>query len=183
MKKSRALLVYFSRTGTTKGLAEGIRKTLVERGLDCDVEPLEDRTDRRGLFGYLRSSFDGGIGRSTKLFPTKHNPSLYDVVILGTPVWNASVSAPIRTYLSAQAGRLPPVAFFLTFGSSGSARAFRKLRKLAGRSPIAELAVREREVTRGTYVTDIPFFADSIEGCLRKSVVSATTIGQPSFAP
>ena len=47
---NHVLVVYFSRTGHTRVLAEGIA-----RALGADLEEIRDRTDRTGLLGWLRS--------------------------------------------------------------------------------------------------------------------------------
>lgn len=99
---SNVLVVYYSRTGMTRRVA-----TEIAALGQWDLEPVIDMKPRNNLFGYTRSMFDSLFGRSTELAAPRHNPAEYELVIVGTPVWNGSVSAPIRTWLQDWAGRLP----------------------------------------------------------------------------
>lgn len=159
MRNPRALLVYYSRTGRTRVVAEAIAAIL-----PCDVEEIIDTKSRRGLLGYLRAAFDAGFRRLTTLKPTRHNPADYDVVIVGTPVWNASVSSPVRTYLTLQKDRLKRVAFFCTFGGSGSRRAFRQMAEACGIQPLDLLDIREAEVRRGQHARRVESFVGGLVG-------------------
>jgi flavodoxin len=137
----RCLVVYYSRTGNTRGVAVEIA-----RRLSADLEQLTEPRDRRGVWGFLRSAFEARLGRTTTLRPIAKDPAAYDLVVVGTPVWSESVSCPVRTYLEHNRPRLPRVAFFLTHGGRGRQRVFGQMRDLAGRAPIAALALREREL-------------------------------------
>lgn len=156
MEKSRILLVFYSRSGGTRAVANEIREAL-----GCDVEEIVDRSDRRGLRGYVKSALDATLHRPADIRPLAVDPGDYDLVIVGTPVWNAAVSAPVRTFL-ARAGRLHRVAFFLSHGGRGSARVFRQMERLAKTRPIATLAVRDRALRRGRIQDDVEAFADRI---------------------
>lgn len=95
------LVVYYSRTGTTRRVAT----ELAAIG-GWDVEPLIDMKPRDGLIGYGRSLLDSILGRTTQLAAPRHNPADYDLVVVGTPVWSASISTPIRTWLEEHVGHL-----------------------------------------------------------------------------
>jgi flavodoxin len=156
MKNPRILLAFYSRSGGTWAVANQIRESL-----GCDVEEIVDRIDRRGLSGYVRSAVDATFHRPADLRPLTADPGDYDLVIVGTPVWNASVSAPVRTFLE-RAGRLHRVAFFLSHGGSGSARVFRQMERLSKTRPIATLAVRESAVRRGRIQDDVEAFVERV---------------------
>jgi flavodoxin len=133
----RVLLVYYSRSGVTKRLAQ-----IIEQQLECDIEELTDTRDRSGVIGYLRSVVDALNGSLTRLEPTRNDPSDYDLIVIGTPVWMWRVSSPVRTYITENAARFRNVAFFLTYFTSGSSRVHRQLADICGRQPVATLSVR-----------------------------------------
>ena len=94
MTERKTLLVYFSRTGNTRSVADAIAHEL-----SCDVEEIQDTVERRGLLGYFRSGFEAWFHRPTVLREAKHDPADYEMVIVGTPIWNASLASPVRSYL------------------------------------------------------------------------------------
>src|ERR1035438_9280213 len=78
------------------------------------------------------------------------DPTRYDLVIVGTPVWGWSLSAPVRSFLSNHARRLPKVAFFVTEGGGGDRRVFEQMAQAVAAAAVATLALAQRDVERGT---------------------------------
>ena len=119
MERPRVLVVYYSLTGHTKRVAEALAKAL-----GADLEELHDRTDRAGILGYLRCGVEVALGAMAAIDRPRHDPARYDLVVVGGPVWSASVSTPVRTFLWLERERLPSLAFFATLGGMGAQRAF-----------------------------------------------------------
>ncbi len=135
---NRILVVYYTRTGTTQQLARWIAAAL-----DADLDRIVERTKRAGVLGYLRSGWEASLQRIVPIDPPVRDPTQYDLVIVGTPIWSASVSSPVRSYLEAHRNELRTVAFFCTEGGRGDQRAFAQMADLCGVAPIATLAVRQ----------------------------------------
>jgi len=135
---NRILVVYYTRTGTTQQLARWIAAAL-----DGDLERIVDRTKRTGVLGYLRSGYEAGLQRMAPIDPPVRDPTQYDLVVVGTPIWNASVSSPVRSYLEAHRNELRKVAFFATCGGRGDRRTFAQMSELSGAAPITTLTVRQ----------------------------------------
>lgn len=154
MNEPKALVIYYSRTRTTKLVAERISALT-----GADLEEIIDYENRLGLRGYVYSAIDATFARSTPIHELTHDPSAYDIVLIGTPVWNASVSAPVRRFLEEYGRGLKAVAFFCTMGGRGSERAFRQMRKICNQQPRAVLALRGSEVHRGLVRLDLETFA------------------------
>jgi len=150
----KALVVFYSRTGHTRGLAQRIAAAL-----GADIEEIADRVDRRGILGYLRSGRDAWLGRRSEIAPPANDASGFDVVLIGTPVWNMSLSSPVRSYLQDQASRLPQVVFFCTLGGSGAARVFRQMQQACGKAPLATLARTERQLAQADLPRAVEEFA------------------------
>jgi flavodoxin len=159
MRNPKVLVVYYSRTGTTKQVADAI-----VGALGCDVEGIVDTRNRRGFFGYLRSGFEAASRRLTTLEPLQHDPAAYDLIVVGTPIWNASLSSPVRTYLSLHKGRLKNVAFFCTYGGSGARRVFAQMTEACGLKPLNLLDIREGQVKRGEHTGLVHNFVESLRG-------------------
>ena len=157
----RCLVVYYSRTGNTRTLAGEL-----VAALHADVDQLDDRRDRCGILGYLRCAREALAKRTIELLPPAYDPSSYDVVVLGTPVWAGNISSPLRTYVAAHKSQLKEVAFFCTQGGSGAEKVFRDLAELCGRSPLVTLAVNEREIEKRAYTQRLERFAAAITAAL-----------------
>ncbi len=143
MNAKRALVVFYSRSGTTRALAGALA-----RALGADLEEIRDKVDRAGALGFLRSALDATLGRAAVLEPQRHDPADYDLVLVGTPVWASTVSTPVRAYLENNRKRFRGVAFFATEGGRGAERALSAMAIIARKEPAATLALKERDVLR-----------------------------------
>lgn len=157
MNGARILVVYYSRTGTTRKVAE-----VLARLLRADLEALADTRERGGLLGYFRSGREAFFKRKTVLRPPEREPADYELVVIGTPIWNISLSSPVRTYLKLMRAKLPRVAFFLTHKGIGSRRVFGQMARVAGKAPIASLALREWQVARGEFLAQVEPFVERL---------------------
>ncbi|WP_084183314.1 flavodoxin family protein [Nevskia soli] len=146
MSKSNILVVYYSRSGTTREVAEALASAL-----GCDIEEITDVRDRSGRIGYLRSLIAALRQRPSVIAPTTKDPSGYQLVIIGTPVWAGSVSSPVRAYLLKYASRLRSAAFFCTLGGRGAESTFAQMEKLIGQAPHACLSITAYEVAAHTF--------------------------------
>lgn len=149
--------MYYSRTGTTRTVAEAIRSQT-----GWDVDPIVDTRDRSGIRGYARSLLDSILARNTRLKPPQRSPGDYDLVVIGTPVWGGKVSTPVRSYLAEHADELRDVALFATCGGAGSDRVLREMAHLAGKRPLATMAAREVDVKRGNHIAAVTELVDEI---------------------
>jgi flavodoxin len=152
------LIVSFSRTGHTQTVAD----LLAER-LHADVERImELGRPRTGLRGWALASLDTLLSSVPALEPSAHDPSRYDLVVIGTPVWLGSIAAPVRTFLMTQRSRLPAVAFFCTYDRRGSERALAQMADACGRKPLATLALRTEQITYGTQLGQLRQFIETL---------------------
>jgi len=150
----KTLVVYYSRTGNTKKVGQEIA-----RQLKADEEEIFDVKDRRGPLGFLRSGREAKNKVLAEIRPTKKDPSKYDLVLIGTPIWAANMSSPVRTYLSQN--KFKRVAFFLT-GGGVPGKTFEDMEILAGK-PVATLAITSKEVAQNTYSGKVKEFVASLK--------------------
>ncbi len=150
----KTLIIYYSRTGTTKKVAEALAAEL-----KCDIEEIFDTKDRNGVMGFIMAGKDSSTKALTRIKEMRSDPSRYELVIIGTPVWGWNVSTPIRTYLSANKASLRKVAFFCTQGSTGSEDAFREMASVCGIGPLATLALSASEAGKDSFRIKIRDFA------------------------
>lgn len=152
------LIVYYSRTGTTKKVAEYLRTKL-----QCDIEEIFDTKDRSGTIGYLIAGRDAMQKNLTTIKALTKNPADYDLVIIGTPVWAWTMSTPIRTFITENKNNLKNIACFCTMGSSGDAPTFEHIQSLANKPSVAQLALKTKDVLDGTYPEATDKFITNLE--------------------
>ena len=157
MGAPRTLVVYYSRTGTTRRLAADLAQAL-----GADIDEIHDAGGRMGFLGYWRSVSEARGRHATVISPALLDPADYDLVVIGTPVWAWSLSSPVRAYLTLHRPRLPNVAFFATLGGAGAESAFAQMQAVAGKPPQQVLAVTAAEMARKTYGKKLLAFVDAL---------------------
>jgi flavodoxin len=153
----KKLVVYYSRTGFTKTVADKIAADL-----GADIEAVCDKDDRSGMIGYLKAGRDASLKRLAAITPPIYDPSGYDLVIIGTPVWAFTLSAPIRSYITSNKGRFKMVAFFCTQGGSGADGAFLEMERLCNIKPTAIIALLAKDVSNGSFIRSLDGFKTAL---------------------
>lgn len=87
--------------------------------LNGELLKLDDGVDRSGLRGWLRSGLQAMSRRLPAVKPpeTELPLSIYDLVIIGTPVWAGRCSSPVRSFLVEYGNELRRVAYVITRSS------------------------------------------------------------------
>jgi flavodoxin len=135
-QKVKSLVVYYSRTGVTKFVAQTIAAEL-----GSDIEEVVDLKSRKGKLGWMSAGMDASRNKETQISPTNKVPSDYELLIIGTPIWAWSPAAAIRTYLAKNNLSGKNVALFFTM-DSGLRQAVEKTKALApGAVFVGELAL------------------------------------------
>jgi len=146
-RQPKLLVAFFSRTGTTRRLAEHIA-----RATGADLEELREAKSRRGIWGWLRSGYEGTYRRSAEVLPLGHNLRDYDLVFVGSPTWNRALASPVRGFLEQYASELSNVALFATCQGRGASDVLEQMSELLKKPPLATLAMIEMDVKHGPAV-------------------------------
>ncbi|MDD5455903.1 MAG: flavodoxin [Candidatus Margulisbacteria bacterium] len=139
----KTLVVYYSKTGTTKKLAERLAKEL-----KADIEGLIDKKKRSGIMGWLIAGRDGMKRIATDIEPIKNKPANYDLVLIGGPLWGFTGVAPAtRTYLLQNKDKIKKAAFFMTRGGgSPSDPALNDLKNVYGKAVAGTLDIKQSKI-------------------------------------
>jgi flavodoxin len=105
----KTLVLYYTRTGNTKFVAETIAAEL-----GADIEVVTDLKKRQGTLGWLSAGRDAMGAKETEIAQTKRTPTDYDLIIIGQPVWAGNPTPAIRTYLNKNDLSGKKVALFLS---------------------------------------------------------------------
>ena len=144
MKK--ILIVYYSKTGNTKKVAEKISKIL-----KADIDEIVAEGKHMPFQQKFKISY-------------KKNPSDYDLVIVSTPVWAFNITPAVKKYLIENKNKIKKIAFFCTHSGMPRHVLF-KMGKLS-KEPIAVLDIKFNKFKQkvdSSYETKIKDFCEKIK--------------------
>jgi flavodoxin len=152
------LIVYYSRTGRTKKIAETIQSAI-----NCEIERIQDLKNREGIIGWFSAGREAARKSTTKIKNVQYNPSEYEVVIIGSPTWNGHVSVPIRTYIQQNQEDLTNVALFST-GDVDKWSAIEDMKEMIKKRVLISMhLIREDEIDNNKYHKKVGAFVEKIK--------------------
>ena len=154
----KVLVVYYSRTGTTRKIANEFAGTF-----ELVIEEIKDLVDRSGAKGYMIAGRDATLRTLTPIGPIKNDPADFDLVIVGSPIWAWNIASPVRTYLEQNKFKFKRLAFFFTMGNNGIERALKEVGQVIGYSINAALALTTKEVLQNNYESKFKAFLNSLK--------------------
>ena len=120
------LIVYYSLEGNTKFVASEIAKHL---GADLlELKPKKNYST--GVMKYFSGGKDVMTGKKPELEPFDFAKNQYDAIVVGTPVWAASMAPPVRTFLEAYDFSDKKVGFFACCGGGETQKCFDNMSNL-----------------------------------------------------
>ena len=152
------LVVYYSRTGNNRTLAEAIAK-----GLSADADEIVDKKNRKGRLNWLRAGSDSRGGKLTEIEYQK-NPQDYDTIIIGAPIWAGNPNPPLRTYLQEVDLKEKRVAFFICSQTEAYKEMFPQLVALTPDSEhIANFGIQDKRFKNEDYSADLEAFIEEVK--------------------
>lgn len=155
----KVLIVFYSRSGTTRRLAAALAQRL-------DAEVAEIRCERygRGVFGFMRAAYDSLRGNLPPVETSQKVTGDYDIALLGAPVWTSHPAVPLRAFLQSSPDLPARVALFLTYdGHSAPEVAIRETQALLPGTLQASLSLRGEEVRGSGLAELVENFSDRLD--------------------
>jgi|TARA_B100001971_G_C18251112_1_gene578292 flavodoxin len=152
----KILVVYYSRHNNTHRVAELVAKTL-----GAKTERLVDKKDRSHLLSWFKGAFDEELKTPTAIQPLKNNPKDFDLIIIGTPIWDGICPA-IKTFIKQNKTKIKKLAFFITFGASPENAPY-IMEKLSNKKPITTLEIQDRQIDNNEHLPKIKEFCKEIK--------------------
>lgn len=153
----RTLIVYYSRTGFTRRIAEELAELV-----DADLQPITEDRSREGIAEFFRSAIEAYRARPADIRPAQHAPDPYDLVIFGTPVWAGHTSSPMLGYLKTYKLQVHKYAAFCTEGGANGAVVLAQLAQIIGKPAEADLILTDEEIESGKYLPLLRKFASKL---------------------
>lgn len=156
-EKSESLIVYYSRTGTAKQVAETLAAYTGWRQAE-----VRDEKPRAGLYGDLRCVLDILLHRTPAYRYEGPVPSDCAHVVVVAPVWLGRLAAPMRKFLLDHAPFSGTVSAVCVMASRGGFRAEDDIAFLTGKTPAPALVLKQRDVLSGAAAEPLAAFAAAL---------------------
>ncbi|MFW6109493.1 MAG: flavodoxin family protein, partial [archaeon] len=101
------LVVFFSRDGHT----EKVAMALAEK-INADIESIKESGSRKGIIGWIRSGYESARGKTPPIRDLDMDLGVYDLVVVGTPVWAGTLASPVRSFLDEYGSEIKKAGFF-----------------------------------------------------------------------
>jgi flavodoxin len=109
------LVIYYSRTGNTKQVAQQIADEF-----DAQLLEVKDKQERGGLLGFIKSGYDSLRENETPIEYDKVDLTDYDTIFIGTPVWASKPTPAIIQFIKEnEFSGTKCVSFATMMGSGG----------------------------------------------------------------
>ncbi len=152
----KTLIIYYSRTGTTRTVASA----LADR-LDADLAEIHCERFRTGAIRFLLAGYHSVKGNLPEIEAPKIAGD-YDLVLIGTPIWTSYPSLPVRAFLAGNPKLPDRVGLFVTYGGQSDPDiAFDGMADVLKRPAEATLALKTDQV-------EAPGFEESLDAFVEK---------------
>ena len=91
----KAIVVYYSLTGKTRSIAEGLAKEL-----GCEAKRIEEVRKRSVLGAYVLGAFAAMRGKTSEIVNMNIDMQAYDTVVIATPVWASSPVPAVNAFVA-----------------------------------------------------------------------------------
>lgn len=145
----RVLVLYYSRTGTTRTLAKALADEF-----RADLAEIRCPRYDGGPLRTLRAGYDSLVGNLPPIKVLQATPRDYDLLLLGAPIWTSHPAVPLRAFLASAPALPDRVGLFLAHGGhSPPETAVSETEALLPGRLEASLTLRDSEV-RGEGLND-----------------------------
>ena len=148
---AKALVVYYSRSGNTRAVAEAIHTAV-----GGDIVELQPVTPYPEAYRATTDQAKQELASGYKP-PLKHrigHIEAYDVVFVGSPNWWGTIAPPVMTFLTSADFSGKTIAPFVTHGGSRLGRAVEDIKKLCPKATVLPgLAVYGESVADAQEIT------------------------------
>lgn len=157
---AKTLVVYYSRTGTTRKLAAALAGSL-----SADIVEIQCGRYGSGIFRYLRAGYDSLKGNLPPIEMSHEVTADYDLALIGAPIWTSYPALPLRAFLASKPTLPLRIGLFLTYGGhSPSEKAVGDVEALLGHPVEETLSLKNSEMRDDILTVAIGGFVERLGG-------------------
>ena len=120
------LFIYYSLTGS----GEVVANKMKEKGYELRKVTEKKKMPKRFFFMILAGGFRAGVGAKGKLINYNNDVSVYDEIVIGSPIWNGKLTPAINSVLKQTDLKGKKLSFVFYSGSGEGKGAEKKIKKL-----------------------------------------------------
>jgi flavodoxin len=148
----KTLIVYFSKSGKNKKLAEEIQGKISGR-----LEEILEEKPKKGLVSFIFGGLQAMLKREAAIIAPKADPSNYDLTVIVSPIWTGHLPPATRRYLKRMRDDLNKFAYLSVCGNGEkNGPGFTEdLVKTTGKIPVAMMLILEKDFEKEVYKEDL----------------------------
>jgi menaquinone-dependent protoporphyrinogen IX oxidase len=150
----KILVVYYSRNGNNKKLAEALAGML-----RADIDEIIPEKRYSGKLGWLKGGFHGNSEKVINISTAK-NPERYDLVIVGFPIWAGKMASPALSYLKKH--KIHKLAVFSSSGAGTEQKVLQQIKDL-GLNVEKSMFIAEKEIKENMHNKKLIEFYDGLK--------------------
>ncbi|GAB7540581.1 flavodoxin family protein [Cupriavidus sp. 8B] len=154
----KILIVYYSRTGTSRQAAEELAAHT-----GWPIAEVGDQVSRAGLLGDARCVLDVLLQRHVGY--RYAGPSLDECqqIVIVAPIWVGHLAAPMRSFLRDSLPLTCKTSVICVMARQGGFNAAEEVARLASEAPSPVIALRQSDVNSGAALQALRAFAEQVE--------------------
>ena len=155
----KTLIVYYSRTGVTKRVAEALAKTV-----DADTAEIRCEAYRPGFPRLIKAIMDAGRRKpSAPIDPPHPDYARYGAIVIAAPVWAGRPAPPLQAWLETKPPLPEHVALMVTYaGDPAIDKAEETVAALIGRPVEASFSLAQRDAKGEPLDRAVAAFAEEL---------------------
>lgn len=134
----KTIIVYYSLEGNTKYIAEKLANAT---GADIlELKPQKEYPKSTAL-KFIAGGFAATVGTHPKLKDYAFDANAYDLIVLGSPVWNSRITPPLNTFLEKENLKGKKVGMFACQSGNGADKLFGAVEEKLGKLAFTEVFI------------------------------------------
>ena len=113
-EKSNPIVVYYSRSGKTRIVANALKDQL-----SCEVAEIKSTVERSEFWGVITCVLDSLLDRDDEMEPFNKDLKVYNPIIIAAPIWIGKLSSPARTLIQQKQSELKEKEVYVIITYSG----------------------------------------------------------------